>query len=461
MQHSITLEVVAALSDRGFSLDELVVKTKELFEEQGLPGFVGLLLSLAEENLTFRLLRGTSPWRRLDPCCEQPEYELRGYADRRFRTSIGTVRMKWRRLSCRRCGKMWIPLREFLGLRPYQSKSSELEQIVAEVVSDQSYRRTSRHLRLIGEIPVPKSTAHRWVMLSDCDELEPPEDKLRFLMADGTGYKRRPNPKAGIDNQGDLRIAIGVTNTGEVMPLGAWSGVSWETIGLELGQLAARRQVDGCDNDGKLASMLISDGEPGLPENLADLTDQQQRCQWHAVRDLDTRMRREKAPIVERRRMQKHLAGIIGIPLANEDAQPVSAEDKPSIRRRMDEALKKLDLMVADLIARNYSEAARYISRARDRLFSYLRFWLRFGIISPRASSLIERLMRELARRLKRIAFGWSLGGAAKMARIILKRCTSADQWTAYWRKRLRIENNVMLIFRGATNKSCAPTLGQ
>jgi hypothetical protein len=57
-------------------------------------------------------------------------------------------------------------------------------------------------------------------------------------------------------------------------------------------------------------------------------------------------------------------------------------------------------------------------------------------------------MMRELARRLKRMAFGWSEQGAAKMARIIIKRFTSANQWEAYWKKRLRIQGNVILTIR-------------
>ncbi len=61
---------------------------------------------------------------------------------------------------------------------------------------------------------------------------------------------------------------------------------------------------------------------------------------------------------------------------------------------------------------------------------------------------LIERTMRELGRRLKRMAFGWSEEGAAKMARIIIKRFTSAGRWEKYWRDRLRIQDNVMLVLR-------------
>lgn len=66
-------------------------------------------------------------------------------------------------------------------------------------------------------------------------------------------------------------------------------------------------------------------------------------------------------------------------------------------------------------------------------------------------ASMIERMMRELARRLKRMAFGWSEDGAARMARIIIKHFTSAGQWEKYWKQRLGIQGNVMLVLKSIT----------
>jgi len=40
MQESIALEVLTCTSEKGFSLDELVYRTRELFEREGLAGFV-------------------------------------------------------------------------------------------------------------------------------------------------------------------------------------------------------------------------------------------------------------------------------------------------------------------------------------------------------------------------------------------------------------------------------------
>jgi len=104
--------------------------------------------------------------------------------------------------------------------------------------------------------------------------------------------------------------------------------------------------------------------------------------------------------------------------------------------------------LIKKLLNKGYVTAADYLIRASKNMFSYIRRWLLTGIVEPHASSMIERMMRELARRLKRMAFGWSEEGAAKMARIIIKRFTSASQWEKYWRKRLRIQDNVLLVLR-------------
>ena len=51
MQDIITIEVLSATSGKGLSLDELVFRTKELFETEGLAGFVSLILHLTDERI--------------------------------------------------------------------------------------------------------------------------------------------------------------------------------------------------------------------------------------------------------------------------------------------------------------------------------------------------------------------------------------------------------------------------
>jgi len=56
MQNIIAMEVLSATSEKGFSLDELVFKTRELFEKEGLAGFVGLILRLTDERICMNMV---------------------------------------------------------------------------------------------------------------------------------------------------------------------------------------------------------------------------------------------------------------------------------------------------------------------------------------------------------------------------------------------------------------------
>ena len=439
MQDIITLEVLSSLSDNEFSLDELVFRTKELFEREGLSGFVGLILQLADERICINMVQG-----RINPneasCCPEPRYAHHDQLDRQFRTSVGTVMIRWRRLKCTRCGKSIIPLREFLGIERYQSKTSELEKLVTEVVSEQSYRRSSHHLESIGHIPVPQSTAHRWVVQSDCDQMDVGTETFDLLFADGTGYKRRPNPEGGMNNRGELRLVLGVDKSGSVVPLGAFSGKNWQEISSI---------VQGQRNSDELvAEMLVSDGERGLTQSLAGRCGDHQRSHWHLIRDLNYTMWQDQADQTQRRQMQKELAALIGINVPEEDFEQVRDEDKKALEQAVAGAEMDVGKLIGKLLDKGYHMAADYLIRASKNMFGYVRRWLKTGIVTPRVSSMIERMMREIARRLKRMAFGWSEEGAAKMARLIIKRFTSASQWEKYWRDRLRIQDNVMLVLR-------------
>jgi hypothetical protein len=308
-------------------------------------------------------------------------------------------------------------------------------------VSEQSYRRSVAHLDGIGMIPVPKSSVHRWVVQSPCDEVKLEDRPFRSLLADGTGYKRRPHAEAGLGNHGEIRVLLGIAGK-QVVPLGAWSGQSWEQIAADLQQ---QRRADA---QGPIAHTLITDGEPGLPEALASLARMHQRCQWHQIQDLNVLMWHDGAPRSERRKAQKKIAGILQIELPEEDFDAVSPADKVELEQEMTKAEGALQRMAREMERKGYPQAATYVRNAKDRLFSYVRLWLKTGLVSPRVNSFLERMMREIGRRLKRIGHGWSEAGAAKMTRIILKRVLTPEQWNDYWKERLGLHGNVHFLLR-------------
>jgi hypothetical protein len=438
MQNTSVLTLHTILAEEQFSLDELVIELRKVLHEEGVPGLMRIILEMADELWAVRACRQNKlPG---DACCPQPHWEIKDRVSRQIRTSGGVVQFRWRRLVCKKCRKLVVPMRRWLKLERWQSKTNELEKVVVETVAEQSYRRSTNHLETIGVIPVPKSTAHRWVVQTSCDQLDWPSEKLPGLMVDGTGFKRRPSEENKFSNQGQLRVVIGLDAAGRAVPIGTWSNKHWEEITAEL---EARNQGH------KLADQLSCDGEPGLADRLGRLVNSVQRCHWHMIHDLDPLMWMDKAPLAERRKQQKKLAGIIGIELPKTDFQAVKPEDKQQLKECVKDAEDELTDLVRTLRQKGYGQAANYIAYAQGRLFNYVEFWMSTGVAAPRTTSFLERLMREIGRRLKRIAFGWSEAGAAKMARIIIRRICSHEQWTDYWKAKLGITGNVIVQFRG------------
>jgi hypothetical protein len=180
-----------------------------------------------------QVLVGHTRGRNDGSCCENPLYRVNRREEKTIYTGCGKLRVNWTRMRCESCGKTIIPLRNFLGLERYQRKTNELERIVTEVVSEQSYRRSSQHLSTIGSIPIPLPTLHRWLMKSYCDELNL-KKRVDTLVADSTGYKKHPQ----LDSWGqkEVRVVVGVTKEGKVTPYGAWTNQSWKAIGSQIKQ---------------------------------------------------------------------------------------------------------------------------------------------------------------------------------------------------------------------------------
>ncbi len=155
---------------------------------------------------------------------------------------------------------------------------------------------------------------------------------------------------------------------------------------------------------------------------------------------------------VDSKPIQEALVGALAIELPQKDFKQVSEQEKDDIEERMEKTEAAIDQLIGYLQGHGYEAAATYMRRAKIGMFGYIRRWLKWGLIFPRASSMVERVMRELGRRIKKIAYGWSDKGVTKVARIILKRFANASEWEDYWQKRMEIIGNVVI---GVGNYKC------
>ncbi len=438
MQHTVNASLLVCLSEKGFSLDELVWRLRELFERQAHAEILRTILLLVEETLKLKVMKQADVPVACD--CGHAGFVLNGrQKSRRIRTSLGDVGLPaLARVKCARCGRTHTLLLKFLRVEPHRSKTAELERRAVEQAATDSYRRAARTLEQATGTRMPHSTLHGWILDTQADQIDLPPDALGALpatmFADGTRYKGA----GGV--RGDLKALIGITAAGEIVPLGTWTrGESWRQIDEELKRRAVRMPA---------GTVLVADAEPGLAEALADHAESYQRCQWHTVRDLYHAMWRDGGTVGDSRPVQNALVAVMGIELPREDFAQVPEAEKDEIEARMEKAEAQIGELVRHLLARGYRTAADYLDRSRRHMFSYVRRWLKFGIACPRASSFIERFFRELGRRVKKLGYNWKPEGIGKISRILLKKCACPEDWEKYWRGRMRLDGSVQLVFR-------------
>ena len=266
------------------------------------------------------------------------------------------------------------------------------------------------------------------VVGSDVDELyQEPDDikKMSAVMADGTGVKQHKGRK------GELRVAIGITEAGRVEPLGCFTNTHWSDI----------EQIvkDRIKQAKALNIPFVYDGQPGLDDFLADVAETQ-RCTWHAPRGLyhalweDGLKKKDSQPETDK------LKQLIGIELPEGDFEILKDEDKQPVKDRYESSKKEITELIKTFNDRGYRHGAAYLKNISERLFTHIEIWLKTGVIAPKTTSLLERAFREIGRRLKRIAWGWSDKAVTNLSKMIMIKQYSREKWEQYWKEKLGIK---------------------
>lgn len=440
MHHNITCSLGVCLSDESFSFDELILRLKELFESKAYGHIMSHILLLVEETLKLPIMLGSSSIVKCECGCSCVVFN--GTQKRSLYTSLGTISFdRLSRVRCSDCGKSFTLLLRHLGIGANQSKSGELEKLVLEQSAGDTYRRANQRVCEMTGVRVRHTTFHNWVLHTDADEITVPENVIGTVpgqvFADGTKCKAIGDD--GKPTQGDIKVMIGVNGKGELYPIGTWTNnESWSDISNDL----EHRKIKFPEG-----TILLSDGERGLADSLTSHFSEQQRCHWHLVSDTYHAMWQDGGTCKEAKPVQDALKAVLAIELPGEDFQKVSESEKDHIEESMEVAEDQISRLISYLREKGYKAAANYIQRSTKYLFSYVRRWLKLGISCPRASSLIERTMREIARRVKNISYNWKNKGLGKIVKIVLKIFSQHEQWTEYWNKRMNVKQTVMLTF--------------
>ena len=101
---------------------------------------------------------------------------------------------------------------------------------------------------------------------------------------------------------------------------------------------------------------------------------------------------------------------------------------------------KRVSLIAESRYFEANKEYKRPLTKLSDLLFINIELWLKTGVIAPKTTSLLERVFREIGRRLKKIAWGWSDTAVTNISKMIMTRQYSRDKWDKYWKEKLGIK---------------------
>jgi hypothetical protein len=455
---NFALNIQTRLTGNSFSLDELILEAENLFNNEGIPGFVGALLSFID-----RLVMDSYKSSREVKFCNSTYLVKSGRRNKTIYTRLGKLAFQWGVLRCKYCHKVFYPLRDFLGIDKYKKLTNEFEKLCLEIVSRESFRKSTETLKIHNVGEFNHRTLHRWFYNTEADEILVTHHDLNVLLADGTKYKKfvsqnaldkknKLREKLGkkpieISKRGEVKILMGINHDNEVIPLGAWTSESWKIIG---------KMIYKANNQNKklipkkVANILVADGEIAINKGLKNITHHQQRCLWHIPHELKPLMKyQEKAEPEDVKYTLGQVHSIFQIEIPEKDFESIETKDLLELREKIKACEQQIKLLAEYLQHKGYNQAATYVDNARSNLFTYLRYWMKTGVVTPKVTSKLERLMREINRRIKKFAFNWSEKGCAKMTRIILKLITDRKFWDQYFDIKMRLSGNIKLSFEG------------
>lgn len=352
-----------------------------------------------------------TPWS-CTGCGSRRGFRRRGFRqrDRKLAAACGGVSFRTAQVECLTCARRFAPVLGLLGLRPYQRRTDRLSELAVGLATEVAYAKASSLLaELAGADVSPRSICRDMVAMAP-ERLGPEVLDVPIVLLDGTG-ERAGEKKNGVE----LRFAIGLVARRrehnrvkvEARLLGAVFDEDWAVLGELMADVRPGLLI--VDGERELTGM-VERTFPGVPI---------QRCLFHLAHGFTYAAWRGGASQALRKTLFAQLEATLTE--AHRDGNPERA--KAAYAALIEEA----DNCGA-------VTAAIYLREAEAQVFTFLTHpgagRLLFGHKGrpELASSVLERVMRELNRRTDN-GTRWSIEGLRALLMVKLGRKYAHGRW--------------------------------
>ena len=205
--------------------------------------------------------------------------------------------------------------------------------------------------------------------------------------------------------------------------MGCFANMEWSQIE----GVIKKRMKD----NGRHRLPFVYAGEPGLDIFLSDIAGSQ-RCTWHASKGPYYALWRDNLKKKDSRPHTDKIRELIGIELPEGEYELLKEQDKEQVRAQCYSSKAEIQRLIQTFKDKRYQHGVSYLESLAGRLFANIELWLQTGVIAPKKTSLLERVFREIGRRLKRIAWGWSDEAVTKLSKMIMLKQYSRSKWEQF-----------------------------
>jgi hypothetical protein len=356
-----------------------------------------------------------------------------------LKTSFGPLTYGFQKLKNKETNQIFIPLRDELKIPTYRQYQDESMEGAIGLAAHLSYTRSDKEVTRIRG-----SGASRWTVwrrlqeFSDSQCSFPDFRKIpyRFLLVDGTGVHLQGPGGADI-GQKQMRWALASTGVNQPFDIvGAWVDTSWEFIAEDLKE---RLDYDKLE-------VLISDGEPGIKENLLTEGMRHQRCIFHGKRDFSILLYKDGLKKKKQEPFINFFNQIPAVSFIQSDMEKVSPADRSYIDELCERTENAFKLLIDVLDEKNYPKSRLYIENLSKHVSTFFDWWLDRSEWIPNTSNLIENRFSQVKNRIKRIGKRWSDTGLQKWLMVVIQKIFTPENWSQLWEHFLEINKPVELV---------------
>lgn len=355
-------------------------------------------------------------------------FRHKGTQRRQWQLPFGQVRLPLVKLWDRVARRTVRPLAEALELPQRVRWCEETLLPGYRLAVIQSFRQSQKAVR--GMAPDGRAPSHHTLhrrfqgfaaQLDPVPALTPSPDPQpsAYQQADGTKVLLQ----AGGHHVGpaDLRLVVGSrTPFGPLEVLDSSVGDSWEAIAARLRQRFPTPPT-----------VLVSDGEEGIPQALAGPETLPQRCLVHGRRGLPFALYQDGVKKAGQEPIKAAFERIPGLQLCQAELARLDPTDTATLHELLEASERAFAALKRKLPADTFPHTRRYILGLIEDGLAYLRHLLATGQPIPLSTNRLESIWSRVLLRIKRIGRRWSASGALHMLAACLVYALHPERYAA------------------------------